>query len=114
KSLQVYSALAVHGKIGHAKSVFLQVTAGVQYGLVLDGRGDDPAARLSEEVRNSEYCLVVSFGSPARKDDFIGRCGDKFRNVLSSQIHGPLRFLAKPVDAGCIAVSITKIWEHLL
>jgi len=59
------------------------VTARVPYGLVLDGRGDDTPAGLSEDVRNSENCLVVSLCSAAREDDFIGRCGDKFRNVLS-------------------------------
>jgi predicted nucleotidyltransferase len=38
---------------------------------MLDRCGNDPAPRLSEKVRNSEYCLVVSFGSTARKDDLI-------------------------------------------
>ncbi len=101
------------GRTGYAKSIFLQVTGGVQYGLVLDRRGD-PAARLSDEAGDSEYRLVVSFGSPTREDDFIGGCGDKVRNMPSSQVHGPPRLLAKPVDAGRIAVTITKIGEHLL
>ena len=81
---------------------------------MLDGRGDDSAARLSEGVRNSKYCLVVGLGSPAREDDLIGGCANEIRHALPCPIHASSCLLAEPVNARGIPVMIAKMWEHLL
>lgn len=54
----------------------------MQNGMVLDLCRDDVAALLLSRQRASENRHIVGFGSPARKNDFIGMRSD----FLSDQL----------------------------
>src|ERR1700676_1691509 len=82
--------------------------AGVEDGVMFDGRSNDMVAR----ARQAEYSEIVAFGAAAGKHDFRGaaaqQCGHGFTRTLDRRP----RLLSMMVDGGRVAEMLAKVRPH--
>ena len=105
---RIHQAAAIHRKIGYFASLGCQMLAGVEYGVMFDGRGDDVVAR----PHHSKNCKIVAFRTAAGKYDLRGaaaqQCGHGFARALN---RGP-RLLPMMMDGGRVAEMLAKVRPH--
>jgi len=99
---------AVHGYIGDFTSHLFQVFAGIQHGVMLDGRGNYVVAGAGK----SEDREVVAFGATAGKDDLRRSAPYKRRHRLARTLNGGTRVLSMMVDRGRVAEALTEVGTH--
>ncbi len=111
--VEAHPAVTLNGQIGDFEAVLLEVLAGVEYGLVLDGLGDDVIALFAKHFRDALDHQVVGFGCAASEDDFFRRGVDERSNLLARSFHG---LFAGPAEgmiaAGGIAEFLGEVRQH--
>ena len=111
---RVNHAIPVHGKIGHPETALLQEMQRLQYGMVLNGAGDDVLALLFQGEGHAFDSQVVCLGPPAGEDDFLRPRVDESCDTLPCSLHGHLGILPEIVNAGRVPIRFGEIGQHRL
>ena len=99
---------AVHRYVGDFTSHLFQVLAGIQHGVMFDGRRNNVVAGAGE----SEDSQVVAFGATAGKHDLGRTTSYKRRQRLAGSLNGCTRVLSMMVDGGRVAEALTEVGTH--
>ena len=99
---------AVHRNISDFTSHLFQVLAGIQHGVMFDGRRNNVVAGAGE----SEDSQVVAFGATAGKHDLGRTTSYKRRQRLAGSLNGCTRVLSMMVDGGRVAEVLTEVGTH--
>src|SRR6266542_3884160 len=71
KVIGINQPAAIHGQKGHLSAAFLQLLAGVQYRMVLDGGGDDVIAGADEAlIQQTKDGEIICFSTAASENQF--------------------------------------------
>ena len=104
--------LAVRLHVGDLDPLRFQGLARREYGLVLDGRGDDVASPLGGGDDATER-PVVAFRSAGGEEDLIAvRGADERRRMIAGVFDRDSGFTAVPVDAVRVSELLTEIRLH--
>lgn len=107
-------AFAVDGEVGGAKAFALELSDGVEDGVVLDGGGDDvvPAAAGALREGGAPDGCVIGFGAAGGEDDLAGRSSEEVGDGLAGGMDSAASFLALEVNAGGVAPVGGEEGEH--
>jgi len=92
EGLQVQQAIGLHVQVGHLEALALQLTHGVQDGLVLGLDRDEVLALVLVEVGRALQRQVVGLGRTAGPDDLARIGADQVRHLLAGLLHRLFRF----------------------
>ena len=82
--------------------------AGIQHGVMLDGRRNDVVAGAGK----SKDCQVVALSATAGKDDLGGTASHERRHRLAGTLNGCARVLSMMVDRGRVAEALSEVRTH--
>ena len=82
--------------------------AGVEYGVMFDGRGDDVVAGL----RHSKYRQIVGLRAAAGKHDLRGAAAQQRSHRFAGALDRGARLLSMMVDGGRVAEVLAKVGPH--
>ena len=106
--------MLIHGQVGDVEAGVLQVLAGVEHGVVLDGGGDDVAACGSKGVGDAAEGGVVRLGAAAGEHHLAGAAAENAGHGVAGVGEGLLRLLTDAVDAGGVAEKLRHVGQHEL
>ena len=92
-----HKAVLVHRQVGHLEALLLQLRAGVQDGVVLDGGCDDVAALLQVLIGRAAHRPVVGLGAAAGEVDLVHVGVDGLGHLLACRVDRVARDIAKVV-----------------
>ena len=104
--------LGIHGKVGHLETSCLQIFAGIEDRVMLNGRGNDVIFSGHFSKGNPHQGHVIRFGTAAGKDDFSGIGANQGGYLPPRCFDGLLRPPPEAVNAGGIPEMISEIAHH--
>ena len=104
----VEQAAGIDRQVCDLAANFFEALAGVEDGVVLDGRSDDVVAGLDDAKKRK----VVAFRTPTGEDDFGSAAVQQLRHLLASVFHSGSRLLALLVNRGRIAELLHEVRPH--
>ncbi len=108
-----HNAASADADVGDRSAFAFELGAGVEYGRVLDGRGDDVfTGWASGSADGSEDGQIVGFSSPGNEDDLRGVAAQEFGHLAAGLVEPVLGGLAIVVDTGSVAVHFKHHWNH--
>ncbi len=109
----VDQAVGLHGQVGDAVAILLELLAGVEHGLVLGDLGDDVVAALAVHLGDALDGEVVGLGGAGGEDDLLGGGADQFGDLLAGFLDGLFGFPAEGVvAAGGVAEDAGEVRHH--
>ncbi len=109
-------AVLAHVDVGHLEALLFQALAGVEHGLVLDGRSDDVLALAGVVLGDAFDREVVALRCAAREHDLLAAVGtDHVRDGLAGVFDGGLGFPTKAMrTARCVPEGRREVRQHRL
>ena len=105
----------MHGQVGDAEALLLELLAGVEDGLVLGDLGDDVVAALAVHLGDALDGEVVALGGAGGEDDLLGGGADELGDLLAGDLDRLLRLPAElVVAAGGVAELAGEVRHHRL
>jgi uncharacterized linocin/CFP29 family protein len=104
----VEQAEAIDGQVCDLAANFFEALAGVEDGVVFDGRSDDVIAGLDDAKKRK----IIAFRTPAGEDDFCSAAVQQLRHLLASVFHSGSRLLALLVNRRRIAELFNEVRPH--
>ena len=105
---RIYKSFAIHRNVGDLATHLLQLLAGVQNGVMLDGTGDDVIVRAYQ----SENRQVIAFGPARGENDFRCPAAEQRCNTLSCLLHRRARLLPLLMDRGGVSEPLQEVRTH--
>ena len=96
----IHAAVRVHGQVGHLETeALLQLVAGVEDSVVLDGRGDDVVALVALAKGDAPEGQVIALRATTGEDNFPLFCSQDLGHRRPGLVQGLERLAAQAVDA---------------
>src|SRR5579884_57009 len=106
--------IAINGQIGGLEAETLQVLAGVEYRVMLNGRGNDMIALLLRRLRHTLDRQVVALRAATREGNLRWTAIEYFGHLLARGINRLHGMPPQRIDTAGIAIFCCQVRQHRL
>ena len=112
QGVQVHEALAVHGQVGGAEALLLQLLDGVEDGVVLDGGGDDVVAAAAAGIGGAAHRQGVALAAAAGEDDLLRLAAQELGHRTAGGVQALAGLSRLGVEARGVAPVLAQVRQH--